>query len=93
MELCTLHPLDFPYEEIIKQSIDNGLRYMDLNAIGEERKYFTKCVAEVDYDHLHLIIGKIHAEVRKIVEHLSTRKEDLLQLLAPEIVEVILKKP
>jgi hypothetical protein len=77
-------------EEIIEKATENLVPYFDLP--DEERTYFTKCAGLIDYRPF-AAVENLHRDVTAIVKYLSTRKEDLLQILGPKIVDVILQRP
>lgn len=82
--------LQLDREEIIEKANENLVPYFDLP--DEERTYFTKCAWLIDYKPF-IAVENLHKDVTAIVKYLSTRRDDLLQILDPKIVDVILQRP
>lgn len=83
---------DYDIEHIITQAKDNGMDYLDLSVLWENRKYTVNSYL-IMWEHVLDIINTLHAWTNRIVQYLLEHPQELYKILHPKIVEVIKKKP
>lgn len=83
---------EYDSQEIIKQAKENGMQYLSLEELWENRKYFVKSYGVVWW-YMYDMINYLHKDVTNIVKYLSTNRNEMLKLLPEKIVDIIIKKP